>query len=139
MKHETRVQIICSTDIVTARAHGRTLASQIGFTGSDLTIIATAISEVARNIVEYAGKGEIILGPVQESRLKGIFIIAQDEGPGIADIDRALQDGYSTGNGLGLGLPGAKRLMDEFEIQSEVRKGTTVKMKKWLRRNGSVE
>jgi serine/threonine-protein kinase RsbT len=139
MRHETRVEIICSTDIVTARAHGRTLASQIGFTGSDLTIIATAISEVARNIVEYAGKGEIILGPVQENQSKGIYIIAQDEGPGIPDIDRALQDGYSTGNGLGLGLPGAKRLMDDFEIQSEIRKGTTVKMKKWLRRNGSEE
>lgn len=139
MRHETRVEIISSTDIVTARAHGRSLASQIGFTGSDLTIIATAISEVARNIIEYAGKGEIILGPVQESLSKGIFIIAQDEGPGITDIDRALQDGYSTGNGLGLGLPGAKRLMDEFEIQSEVRKGTKIKMKKWLRRNGSIE
>ncbi|MHB8483505.1 MAG: anti-sigma regulatory factor [Nitrospiria bacterium] len=137
MKNETRVSIVCSTDIVTARQNGRALGSQIGFSGSDLTIIATAISEVARNIVEYAGKGEIILSPIQKNLSDGILIIAQDEGPGISDISRALQDGYSTGHGLGLGLPGARRLMDEFEIESELRKGTTVTMKKWLRRNGA--
>ena len=134
MTDEIRVKITCPSDIVMARQQGRGLSAKLGFLGSDLTIIATAISEVARNIVEHAGKGEIILRSVEENPRRGIVIIAEDEGPGIPDIARALQDGFSTGKGLGLGLPGTKRLMDEFEISSEVGKGTTISMKKWTYR-----
>lgn len=133
MASETRVRIGSSADIVTARHEGRLLSSQVGFLGSDLTVIATAISEIARNIVEYAKEGEILLRPIHQNPKQGILIVASDKGPGIPDVRRALQDGYSTGQGLGLGLPGAKRLMDEFEIVSETGKGTTVTMKKWVR------
>ncbi|HET6464164.1 MAG TPA: anti-sigma regulatory factor [Nitrospiria bacterium] len=133
MTNEARVRITRSNDIVSARQEGRTLAAQLGFSASELTLIATAISEVARNIIEYAKEGEIILQPIHTNPKRGILIVAKDEGPGIIDVERAMQDGYSSGKGLGLGLPGAKRLMDEFEIASEVGKGTTVKMKKWIR------
>ena len=118
-------------DIVTARQAGRELAMKVGFKGSDLTLIATAISEVARNIVVYAQRGEIGLRLAASGGRQGIEVIATDEGPGIADIEQAMQDGFSTGRSLGLGLPGARRLMDEFEIASTVGKGTTVTMRKW--------
>jgi serine/threonine-protein kinase RsbT len=98
-----------------------------------MTLIATAISEVARNIVTYAGSGEIVLQVVQRGHRCGILIIARDRGPGIADIERTMADGYSTSRGLGLGLPGSKRLMDEFEIVSRVGKGTEITMTKWER------
>jgi len=133
MENEARVAINSAADIVTARKKGRTLATELGFDGSDLTLIATAISEVARNNVTHAKSGEIILAPANNGNKHGIFIIAQDEGPGIKDINRAMQYGYSTGKGLGVGLPGAKWLMDEFEIESAVGKGTKVAMKKWLK------
>jgi serine/threonine-protein kinase RsbT len=133
MADEIRVPISSSTDIVAARQHGRALASQVGFSGSDLTVIATAISEVARNIVEYAKAGEVVLSPVHQGPTLGIMIVAHDNGPGISDVARALQDGYSSGNGLGLGLPGARRLMDEFDIVSQNGHGTTVTMKKWVK------
>jgi serine/threonine-protein kinase RsbT len=120
-----------AADIVAARQAGRALASRLGFSRSDLTIVATAISEVARNIVEYAGRGEIRLSPCQQGGRIGLCVVATDKGPGIPDVERALRDGYSTHRGLGLGLPGARRLMDEFEIVSEVGSGTTVTMKKW--------
>jgi serine/threonine-protein kinase RsbT len=120
-------------DIVEARRKGRELAQQIGFSGSDLTIIATAISEIARNIVVYADRGEISLSVADNGGRRGILVIARDEGPGIPDIERAMRDGYSTGNSLGLGLPGARRLMDDFEIISAVGEGTTVTMRKWKR------
>lgn len=126
-----RVPINSDADIVTARQKGRALAAQLGFSGSELTLIATAISEVARNIVEYAGSGEIHFTPVSQGGRHGIVIIAQDEGPGIPDIERALQDGYSTSDGLGLGLPGAKRLVDDLQIESEPGRGTKVTMVKW--------
>jgi serine/threonine-protein kinase RsbT len=129
---ETRVPIKHAADIVTARQQGRALASQLGFSSIEQTLIATAISEVARNIVVYARSGEIILKTVQRNGSKpGIVIVAHDEGPGIPDVALAMQNGYSTTNSLGLGLPGAKRMMDEFEIVSEVGKGTTITMKKW--------
>jgi serine/threonine-protein kinase RsbT len=131
MGHEARVPIRSDADIVVARQQGRTLGARLGFSSSDLTLIATAISELARNIVSYATRGEIILRLVQQSNQQGIVIIAHDEGPGIPDVAQAMQDGYSTGNSLGLGLPGAKRLMDEFEIVSHPGKGTTVTIKKW--------
>ncbi len=130
---EARISIHSDGDIVTARQRGRALATEAGFSATDLTIVATAISEVARNILIYAKQGEVLLSLVRQDARRGIVIIARDEGPGIANIDQALRDGYSTSGSLGLGLPGAKRLMDEFEIASEVGKGTTVTMKKWAR------
>jgi serine/threonine-protein kinase RsbT len=127
------VRVASDADIVSARLAGRNLAEQIGFRGGDIVIIATAISEVARNIVEYAKEGEIILNSLEHGVRHGIQIVARDHGPGIADIDQAMQNGYSTAKGLGLGLPGARRLMDEFEIRSEKGVGTIVTMKKWLK------
>lgn len=129
----THVVIARDGDIVEARRKGRELAQRIGFTGSDLTLIATAISEIARNIVVYADRGRISLSEADNGGRRGIVVIARDEGPGIADIERAMRDGYSTGNSLGLGLPGARRLMDDFEIMSTVGQGTTVTMRKWKR------
>lgn len=131
MTDETRVAIDRDVDIVTARQKGRELAMEAGFTGSDLTLIATAISEVARNIVVYAERGEVRLSLAQRNGRRGLVVVAADEGPGIPDIDQAMQDGFSTGRSLGLGLPGARRLMDEFEIISEVGKGTVITMRKW--------
>jgi serine/threonine-protein kinase RsbT len=122
-----------AADIVAARQAGRSLASRLGLPQSDLTVVATAISEVARNIVEYAGRGEIRLGLCQQGGRFGLCVVATDKGPGIPDVERALRDGFSTHKGLGLGLPGARRLMDEFEIVSEVGGGTTVTMRKWTR------
>jgi serine/threonine-protein kinase RsbT len=135
MANEIRVKITSSPDIVMARQHGRIMAAHLGFSGSDLTIIGTVISEIARNIVEHAKSGEITLKSANGNSKRGIIVVAQDEGPGIPDIDRALQDGYTTGKGLGLGLPGSKQLMDEFEISSVVGQGTTIMMKKWTKPN----
>ena len=129
---EVHVRIQTSADIVAARQQGRALASQAGFSHSNLTIIATAISEIARNIVEYATEGEVIIALINDASKKGVEIVAADQGPGIADVSTVMRDGYSTGKGLGIGLPGARRLMDEFEIASEIGKGTTVTMKKWV-------
>jgi len=130
---ETHVRIDRDGDIIAARQKARELATQVGFSGSDLTIIATAISEVARNIVVYASHGEIVLSAVQRGSQRGVLVVARDDGPGIPDIEQAMRDGFSTGKSLGLGLPGAKRLMDEFEIASEIGKGTTITMRKWTR------
>lgn len=133
MTTELRVPIRTKSDIVVARQHGRAMAAEVGFKGSDLTVIATTISEVARNIVKYAKQGEIRLQPLTRGQQTGLLIVAHDEGPGIEDVSLALQDGFSTSNSLGLGLPGARRLMDEFEIVSTVGVGTTVTLKKWKR------
>jgi serine/threonine-protein kinase RsbT len=130
---EVRVQIEREADIVLARQAGRQLAAQLGFTTTDQTLIATAISEVARNIVVYAQHGEIVLTRADEAGRVGIQVIATDNGPGIDNKDLAMRDGYSTKNSLGLGLPGARRLMDDFALDSEVGRGTTVTMKKWKR------
>jgi serine/threonine-protein kinase RsbT len=127
------VAIRSDADIVLARQQGRSLAAAIGFSATDATLIATAISELARNIVIYAGQGEVELQSVETSQKKGIMISARDSGPGIRSIEDVLRDGYSTSGGLGLGLPGVKRLMDEFAIESELRQGTAVTIKKWLR------
>lgn len=131
MSPEICIPIKRDTDIVLACQKGRALAAQLGFSGNDQVIIVIAISEVARNMLHYAGQGEIIINFSPQGDKQGITVIARDNGPGIADIEQVLQDGYSTGGGLGLGLSGAKRLMDEFEIVSEVGQGTTVTMKKW--------
>lgn len=125
------VPIRSEADLVTARLRGREIASTLNFSSSELTLIATAISEVTRNILSYAGVGELDLRLVRQGRKVGVSIVARDRGPGIADLLSAMQDGYSTSGGLGLGLPGSKRLMDEFEVASEVGKGTTVRMTKW--------
>ena len=127
-----RVRILTDDDIVTARQEGRRLSTELGFSSTDLTLIATAISEVARNIRLYAGEGEVALNLVQEEGgRRGIEVVALDEGPGIADLERAMEDGFSSGGSFGLGLPGARRLMDEFEIRSAPGAGVTVTMKKW--------
>lgn len=125
------VPVRTDADILIARQRARALAQPLGFSSSELTLIATAISEIARNIVSYAGSGAVRLRVVQRGQTRGITIVAQDSGPGIADLERAMEDGYSTSAGLGLGLPGSKRLMDEFNIVSAPGKGTTVTMTKW--------
>ncbi len=119
-------------DIVAARQKGRALALDLGFNSADATLVAAAISEVARNIVEYAKTGEILLQPLNNGGHHGLRVIARDRGPGIRDLAQAMQYGYSTSRGLGVGLPGARQLMDEFDIKSELGVGTTVTMKKWL-------
>ncbi len=128
---ECCLSIETDLDIIAARQKGRALAARLGFSSSELTLIATAISELARNIVLYARRGEIVLKIVGQSNRQCIVVIARDEGPGILDVRRALQGGYSTSRSLGLGLSGVKRLMDEFEIVSEIGHGTTVEVKKW--------
>lgn len=133
MGDEIRVEVKSTIDIVTARQSGRELAMKVGFTGAEVTLIAAAISEVARNIIDHAKSGEILLAGLQQGSHRGIQVIARDEGPGIRDVAQAMQYGYSTRKGLGVGLPGAKWLMDEFDIVSKVGKGTTVTMKKWLK------
>jgi serine/threonine-protein kinase RsbT len=130
---EVRTPVVRDSDIVDARQRGREIAIAVGLGGSDLTLVATAISEVARNIISYAQHGEIELRAVERNGRRGIEVVARDQGPGIPDIALAMQDGFSTGKSLGLGLPGAKRLMDEFEIHSVVGEGTTVTMRKWAR------
>lgn len=127
---EVRIPIQADGDIVAARQGARELAGRLGFSRTDLTVIATAVSEIARNIVRFAGVGEIVVEVLHEPR-RGVRVVARDTGPGIADVDQALTDGYSTYQGLGLGLPGARRLMDEFAVVSEVGRGTTVTMTKW--------
>jgi len=129
--NELNVPIRSEADLVTARLRGREIASTLHFSSSELTLIATAISEVTRNILSYAGTGELDLRLIRQGQKTGVLIIARDRGPGIADLFSAMQDGYSTSGSLGLGLPGSKRLMDEFDVASEIGKGTTVTMTKW--------
>jgi serine/threonine-protein kinase RsbT len=118
-------------DIVIARQAGHELASQLGFSLTDVTMIATAISEIARNITSYAGKGEVRVGVQYRDGRRALVVRAEDDGPGIGDVERALEDGYSTGSGLGLGLPGARRLMDRLIVESTPGEGTVVEMWKW--------
>jgi serine/threonine-protein kinase RsbT len=118
-------------DVVLARSTARDLAASLGFPSTDLTLLATAISEIARNITTYAGSGEVELSVQKRDGRSGVRVVARDEGPGIADVNLALRDGYTTGRGLGLGLPGARRLVDEFELDTEPGVGTTVTMVKW--------
>jgi len=128
---KTTVPVNADIDIVTARQKGRELARDLGFTSTDLALIATAISELARNIILYANTGEIVLSVVENGTRRGLKVVARDDGPGIPDIERALEEGFSTSRSLGLGLSGVRRLMDEFDIVSEVGNGTTVTVKKW--------
>ena len=132
MADEIRIPIRCDVDIVTARQKGRELARGLGFSSGDQLLIATSISELARNIVSYARDGEIVLQSSEQSGKPGLVVIARDGGPGIPDIRKALEEGYSTTpRSLGIGLPGVRRLMDEFHIVSVMGKGTTVTAKKW--------
>lgn len=130
---DIHLEIRSTIDIVTARQQGRELAMELGFAGSEITLIAAAISEIARNILDHAKRGEINFTVAQKGGQRCLQIIAHDQGPGIADIHRAMQYGYSTRGGLGVGLPGAKWLMDEFEIESLVGEGTKVIMRKWIK------
>jgi serine/threonine-protein kinase RsbT len=126
-----RHHISTDADVVAARRSGRQLAQAAGFGTADLTTIATAISEVAQNIMSYAGHGEITISVIERGGQRGIEVRAADEGPGIADVDRALEGGFPTSRGMGLGLPGVRRLMDELVVDSTVGAGTTVVMRKW--------
>ena len=128
---EIQVAINSDQDIILARQKGRALATEMGFAQCDATLIATAISELARNIVSYARTGQITLKTVNGGNRQGLAIIASDRGPGILDVPQALRDGFSTSGSLGMGLPGVRRLMDEFEITSQPDQGTTVVIKKW--------
>jgi serine/threonine-protein kinase RsbT len=132
MENEVRLTIASDTDIIVARELGRRSGKELNFTQTDLTIIATVISELARNIIVFAKSGSITVSKLKEGNRTGLNIMAEDNGPGIHDVFLAMQDGYSTGKGLGLGLPGVRRLMDEFEIFSETGKGTKVSVKKWV-------
>jgi serine/threonine-protein kinase RsbT len=131
MESECKVAIISERDIVVARQKGRAMAANLGFSLGDSTLIATAISELARNIISYAGEGMVAMNVIYDSRREGLLIVASDEGPGISDIPRALRDGFSTSGSLGIGLPGVRRLMDEFAIESQPGRGTTITVKKW--------
>ena len=128
---EIHVPISCDADLVPARAEARALAERLGFSRTDATLIATAISEIARNIVVHVGSGEIVMRPVYNGSRHGLAVVARDAGVGIRDVDAALEHGYASRGGLGIGLPGARRLMDEFAIETERDKGTVVTMTKW--------
>jgi serine/threonine-protein kinase RsbT len=133
VEDEIRVAIRTDADVVTARQEARTMGAALGFSSTDLTLLATAISEIARNITTYAGEGEVALRVRREGARAGIEVEATDEGPGIANVELAMQDGYTTGNGLGLGLPGTRRLVDDFELDTTPGAGTRIRMVKWIR------
>jgi serine/threonine-protein kinase RsbT len=126
------VDIHNSDDIVAARKAGHQLALDLGFSLTDVTMIATAISEIARNITSYAGRGAVRITVADREGRKALVVRAEDDGPGIADIERAMEDGYSTGRGLGMGLPGARRLMDRLIVDSTLGRGTVIEMWKWV-------
>jgi serine/threonine-protein kinase RsbT len=130
---DVRVAIRTDADVVTARQEARAMGAELGFSSTDLTLLATAISEVARNITTYAGEGEVALRVLNSGGRRGIEVVASDDGPGILDVELAMQDGYTTGNGLGLGLPGTRRLVDEFELQTQPGTGTSIRLVKWTR------
>jgi serine/threonine-protein kinase RsbT len=127
------VAIRTDGDIVTARRRGRLLAERSGFSTTDQVLITTAISELARNILLYARQGRIVLRRVANHEHHGVMVVASDAGPGIPDVERAMEPGYSTSASLGLGLPGVKRLMDEMSIETRPGRGTTVTATKWKR------
>jgi len=131
MSERVIVKIQSAADIVTAREQARALALQAGFSLCDSTLITTAISEMTRNILEYANCGELTISLLKNGTKHGLKIVASDNGPGIADISRVMQDGYSSREGMGIGLPGTRRLMDAFEIRSKIGQGTNITMMKW--------
>jgi RNA polymerase sigma factor (sigma-70 family) len=129
--HEVRITVNSDADVVTARQKGREVAVRLGFSPTDATLLATAISEMARNVVKFAERGQIQIFDTATHGRDGVSIVVRDVGPGIPDLDQAMRDGFSTYNGLGLGLPGARRLMDEFDVVTEEGRGTTITMTKW--------
>jgi serine/threonine-protein kinase RsbT len=131
MADEVVVDIDADGDLVAARAEARALALRLGFSRTDATLIATAISEVSRNIIVHVGKGQLLMRPIYEDQRHGLIVIARDDGPGIRDVEAALAEGNAARGGLGLGLPGARRLMDEFKVECGPERGTTVTMTKW--------
>jgi serine/threonine-protein kinase RsbT len=132
VENDIQVLILSDQDIVTARQKGRSLAIALNFSSGEATLIATAISELARNIVTYAKTGEIVLKIINGGSARhGIQVVARDAGPGIADVDQALRDGFSTSGSLGIGLPGVRRLVDEFHIESAENCGTVITVTKW--------
>jgi len=135
MDDEERIEIGTDADIVEARATGRALAVRLGFSRTDATLIATAISEITRNMLVHAGRGTVELRGVYERDRHGIVVVASDDGPGIRDVELAMQDGWGAPGSLGLGLPGSRRLMDELEVETTVGAGTTVTMTKWRSRD----
>ncbi|MGH3531994.1 MAG: anti-sigma regulatory factor [Mycobacterium sp.] len=135
-ENDVVVDVGDADDIVTARQAGHELARELGFSLTDVTMIATAISEVARNITSYAGRGKVRIAVHDREGRKALVVRAEDDGPGIADLERALEDGFSTGQGLGMGLPGARRLMDRLIVESALGRGTIVEMWKWIPPNG---
>lgn len=130
MPADIPIAIASDKDILEARQRGRALALELGFSVGESALIATAISELARNIVSYAGHGMVTLRQSSSAGRVNLTIIAADHGPGIADVALAMRDGYSSSGGLGLGLPGVRRLMDDFEIASEPGRGTTITARK---------
>jgi serine/threonine-protein kinase RsbT len=135
MANEAVVEINSDADLVPARAEARALAFRLGFSRTDATLIATAISEIVRNIVVHVGQGRLVMRPVYEDHRYGLIAVATDEGPGIRNVEAALAEGNASRGGLGLGLPGARRLMDEFEVVCGPTRGTTVTMTKWRARD----
>ncbi|MCM3006668.1 anti-sigma regulatory factor [Priestia koreensis] len=133
MEFQSCVKIVTEWDIVAARQLGRNVSKELGFGTVDQARITTAISELARNIYLYAGRGQICIEKLNHGGKKGLLVLATDEGPGITDLRKVMEDGYSTSGGLGAGLPGVRRLMDEFDIQSTIGEGTNIKSVKWLR------
>ena len=127
-----RVSVSKDADVVVARQKGREIAALVGFSATDQTLIATAISEVTRNIVKFADRGEVVISMISSGSRRGVSVVARDVGAGIQDTEQAMQDGFSTYDGFGLGLPGTKRLMDQFDLDSVPGDGTTVTMEKWL-------
>ncbi|WP_156746092.1 anti-sigma regulatory factor [Mycobacterium sp. 1423905.2] len=132
MPGDILVEINNPDDIVAARRAGHELALELGFSLTDVTMIATAISEIARNITSYAGHGAVRVAVADREGRRALVVRAEDEGPGIADIERAMEDGYTTGRGLGMGLPGARRLMDRLIVESALGQGTVIEMWKWV-------
>ncbi|WP_391117875.1 anti-sigma regulatory factor [Psychrobacillus sp. L3] len=133
MNLKSSVDIISEWDIVAARQLGRNEAKEVGFGTVDQARITTAISELARNIYLYAGKGNIEIKQITQGNMQGLLVIASDQGPGISDVRKVMEDGYTTSGGLGAGLPGVKRLMDDFKIETIFGEGTTISATKWLR------
>ena len=134
LAEERCIPVKTDLDIISARVEGRNLARELGFGTIDQARIATAISELARNVVLYAPEGKVtVRAIVSNDGGQGIEVVCEDNGNGIANVDLVMQDGYSTSSGLGMGLPGTKRLMDEFEIETKLGVGTRVTVRKWLK------
>ncbi|HEY4578450.1 MAG TPA: anti-sigma regulatory factor [Savagea sp.] len=127
------VEIITEWDVVAARQLGRDEAKAVGFGTVDQARITTAISELARNIYLYAGTGKIEIERIDEGHRKGLRIVSADNGPGIPDLRKVMEDGFTTSGGLGAGMPGVRRLVDEFKIETEIGEGTTITAVKWVR------